>query len=143
MHFSLSRRLLAVVVAGFTAAAVGFACSSSSTGAPPMAPAAEDGSMDESTGPAVPCADAMLDLPKGSAPGGACGDCLQSMCTAELAVCMDDCQCIAAIECLAVNADNYTLCPTALTIIGAGDNGLKLLAACIVMKCPVCNEVPD
>jgi hypothetical protein len=42
-----------------------------------------------------------------------------------------------------VNADNYTLCPVALTIIGAGDNGLKMLAACIVMKCPVCNEMHD
>jgi hypothetical protein len=138
-----------------TAAAVVLACSSSTT-APPFqsgddasmtgsggdaAGTGDDASM-EASGPVVPC-DAAIVLPTGTATGGACGDCLMKNCMPALTTCQNDCVCVSSVECLAVNVDNYTLCPEALSAIGAGNEGLKAIAACIPPMCPVCNEQPD
>jgi hypothetical protein len=55
-------------------------------------------------------------------------------------MCQLDCLCVSSIECLAVQGDNYTLCPDALSAIGAGNPGLTAVAACIAMNCiSVCN----
>jgi hypothetical protein len=93
---------------------------------------------EEPAGPSEPCADAMIDLPTGSAVGGPCSDCLKAKCASALAVCMDDCTCVASINCLVVMNYNYTLCNTALAAIGAGNEGLKEIAACVPMMCQVC-----
>jgi hypothetical protein len=71
--------------------------------------------------------------------GAACGECLAMKCASQLAACQNDCLCVSSIDCLAANMDNYTVCPDALSAIGAGNCGLTGLAACIVGSCPVCN----
>jgi hypothetical protein len=158
MH-SLRNRLFLLASLGGVAAAAGAACSSSSS-SQPFNPGGDDGAASSSGGggtrsdaasdapeepaaPAEPCGDAMLSLPTGSALGGACGDCLNSKCMGSLAVCQDDCTCVASVNCLVVNADNYTHCDEAMTAIGEGNNGLTMVASCLVMQCPVCNQVPD
>ena len=154
MLFSLNR-LLVLAAVGFAATAVGIGCSSSSS--PPSAPSGdastvgppsgEGGAEDapeEPAAPTVPC-DAAISLPTGSAAGGACGDCLQSKCMAQLAICKDDCTCVTSIECLAVNAGPgaYGHCMEAMAALGAGDNGLTMVAGCIAQTCTVCNEASD
>jgi hypothetical protein len=55
-------------------------------------------------------------------------------------MCEGDCVCVSSLECLAVNENNYTLCPDALTAIGAGNPGLTAVAGCLAMSCvAVCN----
>lgn len=154
-----SNRLWAWAAVSVTAAALGFACSSSSSGQPFNPGNTDDASSGTSSGsgdaaggdgggsapedsstPSVPC-DASIVFPVGTAMGAACGQCLQTMCTSDLAKCQDDCLCVSSINCLAVNADNYTMCPDALSAIGAGNLGLMTLAACLVSNCnQVCNQ---
>jgi hypothetical protein len=138
---------------GTTAAAFGFACSSSSpapsssgpaedaAATPPTSDAAED-AQDAAPAP-LPACDAALVLPMNSAAVSACSQCLQTNCMSDLAMCTD-CSCISAIECLAANNDNYSMsCPQALSAIGMGNPGLMALAACIPMHCSVCNDETD
>jgi hypothetical protein len=153
-----SNRLWAWAAVSVTAAALGFACSSSSSGQPfnaggdDASGASSSGSGDaaggdggggapqDSSTPSVPC-DASIVFPVGAAMGAACGQCLQAMCASDLAQCQDDCTCVSSIECLAMNADLYVMCPGALAAIGMGNPGLMALAACIVSDCnAVCNQ---
>jgi len=142
------KKLSVLAAVGTTAAALGFACSSSSptpsTGAGEEAgiavasEAGEDAQEEAAVAPLVPC-DAALVLPTNSAAASACSQCLQKNCMPDLAMCTD-CACISAIECLAANNDNYPMyCPQALSAIGAGNPGLTALAGCIPMFCSVCN----
>jgi len=120
-----------------TAASVAFACSSSSSSAPP-GHASDDASA--STGPC----DASIAFPADGGAGTACGACLENNCSSELATCQDDCLCVTSIECLAVNGNNYTLCNDALSAIFAVNKGLTALAACITNSCPMqCNPQTD
>jgi hypothetical protein len=86
-----------------------------------------------------PC-DASIVLPTDGSTGTACGKCIEDHCASSLATCQLDCLCVSSIECLSVNDDNYTLCPDALSAIGAGNAGLTAVAGCIAMNCLlVCN----
>jgi hypothetical protein len=157
LTFLTLNRLMALAAVSVTAAAVGFACSSTSSGAPFMIPApagdaaAADGAVGTSddasedapaTPPVVPC-DAAIDLPTDGATASACSKCLEANCMPALAICEKDCVCTQGIECLAANSINYTLCPTAMSAIGAGNAGLTALGQCIPMSCQLCYDVPD
>jgi hypothetical protein len=145
---------MALAAVGVTAAAVGFACSSTSSGTPfSMSPPATDAAMamgatdDASedapaTPPVVPC-DAAIDLPTSGATASTCSKCLQANCMPALAICEKDCVCTEGIECLAANSINYTLCGSAMSAIGAGNAGLTALGQCIPMSCQACYDVPD
>ena len=145
---TLNNKQLARAAVVITAAALGFACSSSSSGQPFNGDDATTGgdaggASGDVTAPSEPC-DAAIVLPTGGATGAACGECLMAHCASDLATCqMTNCQCVTAIECLAANQDNYTMCPDALPAIGAGNVGLTALAKCIVDSCTVCNDAPD
>ncbi len=150
LTFLTLKKLSIVAAVGTTAAAFGFACSSSSpapSGAfDDAATAANDSGqgedVQEAAAPVVPC-DAALVLPMTSAAVSACSQCLQTNCMPDLAMCTD-CECISAIECLAANNDNYPMaCPQALTAIGMSNPGLTALAGCIPMHCQVCNDETD
>jgi hypothetical protein len=93
----------------------------------------------ETSSSSEPC-DASIRLPTDGGTGTACGLCLEQHCASALAMCQLDCLCVSSIECLAVNANNYTLCQDALAAIGAGNAGLTAAAGCIAMSCvSVCN----
>lgn len=97
--------------------------------------------MAEEPAPMVPCDSATLDLPTGSAKGGACGDCLKKNCADVLTVCEDDCTCIHDEMCLIVNGNNYTHCSAAMADIGMGEPGLTALGTCLPHLCnSECNE---
>ena len=151
-------RLFAWLAVGLAAASLGLACSSSS----PAKPQGDDaGGSDDATGsnddsgqvseastddgggsddapaPMAIMCDAAIKFPASGA-GSACGACITKNCMTELGVCHNDpngCLCTTSIECLAKNANNYTLCADALSAIGAGDDGLTMLAACITSHC--------
>jgi hypothetical protein len=152
-----------VLVAVPCAAWLGLACSSSGgsagdsgadapVGDAPVADA-PSAAADTSAGDATPEANGAVDststanacdgsiaLPSDGAPGAACAQCLEANCGSSLTMCKADCDCVSSIECLASHADNYTLCPDALTAIGAGNPGLMAVAACLAMSCVmVCN----
>jgi hypothetical protein len=153
-------RLATLAAVYSTAAVVVLACSSTS-GAPPfMAPSGDDASSMNTGGDAgggggedateepaatMPCADASLVLPTGSAKGGACGDCLKKNCMQELSTCAQDCVCTRSLECVIVNNNNYTVpaCAEALSAIGAGNKGLTAIQACLPGSCSICNESSD
>jgi hypothetical protein len=144
-----------------TAASVAFACSSSSSSAPP-GHASDDASANHDTGSQLPSeagsddtsedapaqstgpCDASIAFPADGGAGTACGACLENKCSSELGTCQDDCLCVTSIECLAVNGNNYTLCNDALSAIFAVNKGLTALAACITNSCPMqCNPQTD
>ena len=84
--------------------------------------------------------DASILLPADGSAGTECGQCLETHCATSLATCQLDCMCASSIECLAIHDDNYTLCPEALSAIGAGNAGLTAVASCIAMSCiSACN----
>ena len=158
MIFLTLKRLMVLAAVSVTAAAVGFACSSTSGGTPfstsppPVADAAmgmgtsddasEDGGLQTMLPPVEPC-DAAIDLPTDGATASACSKCLEAKCMPALALCEKDCVCTEGIECLAANSINYTICTSAMSALGASNAGLMALGQCIPMSCQVCFDVPD
>lgn len=83
-----------------------------------------------------PCDASSIQLPTdGGATVAACSRCLMSNCSAALATCSTDCVCVSGIECLVANADNATLCPAAMSALGAGNAGLTAISGCLPMNC--------
>jgi len=149
LRFLTLNKLLAWAAVSVTAAAVVLACSSKS-GTPanfedastPASDAAASGD-DVSDAMAVmstPCDASIEFATDASAAATECGQCLQEKCASALAACqMTDCTCVSVVECLAVNNNNYTLCPPAIASITAGSVGLTMIGSCI-LNCPTCNE---
>ena len=155
-------------VALLAAVCVGAACSASSGGAPAAGGDDGGGTRDGATSPgddsgliaegATPDGPAdsgamplscdgsvsSISFPTGTAPGAACAQCLQTKCASALTTCAPDCLCASSVACLASHEDNYTLCPDALSAIGAGNPGLTAVAGCIPMNClSACNGQTD
>jgi hypothetical protein len=105
--------------------------------APGDAPPESSGPDDRAT--STSC-DGSIALPTDGAPGAACAQCLETNCAPSLTTCKGDCLCVSSVECLSAHEDNYTLCPEALSAIGAGNPGLTAVAGCLAMSCvAVCN----
>jgi hypothetical protein len=92
----------------------------------------EDGS--GMTAPPMTC-DASLQLPTDAGHIDACTVCLKANCMSALTMCSQDCVCVAGLECLVANDTNATLCPEAMSALGAGDPGLTAVFGCLPNKC--------
>jgi hypothetical protein len=116
--------------AGTLAVALAVGCSSKSSGGGGDASSDDGGSQSSGDGGC-----GAIELPMDAAAAAACSTCLTANCSAELATCSTDCVCVSGVECLAANLDNATLCPSALSALGAGNVGLMAIGACLPMKC--------